>query len=424
MDNFHDHSNQPLRQNNASHLEITLDAASNLLALAVALFANNTSIKSLKANIHQSFMAGTSHSEILFLFEALGSRPHLQEIVIRDLRRLRSHPNVQAAPLPIQALSLALIQASKLQVLQLSFLTFSGTTSDFTTLGASLQNHPSLQEIDISNCCLEAPYREDDYEAGEAFAMAGEPATQDNNCILDPLIKALATIQPLKKVTLNATIQNEMGNMSPASLGFLIRHSTNLQSIDLQGFALTHGHIAAMIPGLCGTQNDRLSSLKEICLGTIQLGELGDKSLAQILQSNTTLEYVDLKLDDGDSSVHVAKALIDNHGSLRHLFIHGNITPISQQSFAEAMEFNYVLESMELMNGSAEYLPAIRFYLRMNAIGRRELLMGPTDRSIGNTNAIGASKSKWVEALITHRKDSSALFYLLSVNPLLCADVQ
>ena len=86
------------------------------------------------------------------------------------------------------------------------------------------------------------------------------------------------------------------------------------------------------------------------------------------------------------------------------------------------MEFNYVLESMELMNGWSDHLPAIRFYLRMNAMGRRELLMEQKDNNHddGNNHAIGASKDKWVEALIAHRNDASALFYLLSVNPLLC----
>jgi len=427
MDNFHDYDYQLLRQNNARlhHFETSLDAASNLLELSEALHAN-TSLKSIRVHIHTSF-AGMSPSEVLVFFEALGSRPNLERLFFGPMRRPKQ------AQIPTQALSLALIQASKLQLLQLWGLELYGNACDFITLGASLQRHPSLQEVKICNCRLAPPDDHDDDDNGDDDDKEKENTSSslqaEHAYTLDPLVKALATIQPLQKVTFNAAIQNELGALSPECLGLLCR-APSLQAIDLQGFALDHAHIVAMLPGLCTntgsgskSSNSNSMSLKEICLGTVQLDETGDKNFARIIQTNTTLEYVDLKLKSGSSPVHIAQALTvnsKNHGSLRHLFIHGDITSTSQQAFAAAMEFNFVLESMELMNGSA-HLPAIRFFLQMNALGRRELLEQHAKRRGNETVGSSASKGKWVEALINHRKDVSALFYLLSFNPLLCA---
>ena len=407
MDSFHDQDYQFLRQNHAflQDFETSLDAATNILELGEALHAN-TSLTSVRAHIHDSF-SGKSPSEILVFFEALGSRPKLQKLFFGPLR----YP--KQARIPIQALSLSLIQASNLQLMELCGLELSGSMSDFTTLGASLQKHPSLQEVKIFNCRLAS--HED------AGADLDTDAHKDTYA-LNPLLSALSSIRSLQRIVLNASVKNELGKVNAASLGLLC-FAPNLQSIGLLGFSLDETHMAAMIPGLCPNENNSNPSLlKELCLGTVRLGAKGDKAFAQILQSNTTLEYIDLQLEEGESPVQIAQALAENsniNGSLRHLFVHGKITPVSQKAFAEAIQFNYVLESLELMNGSI-HLPAIRFYLRMNALGRRELLEQMDSGNEAHTNTSNDTKAKWMEALISQRKDIAALFYLLSMNPLLC----
>ena len=338
MESFHDQDYQLLRQNNASlqNFETSLDAASNLLELGDALHAN-TSLKALRAHIHNSF-SGQSPSEVLVFFEALGSRPKLQKMFFGPLR----YP--KQAQIPIQALSLSLIQASSLILMELCGLELSGSMSDFNTLGAALHNHPSLQEVKIYNCQL-AHRRDDEYTTEIDTATKADVDTY----ALNPLVKALSSIRSLQRLVLNALVKNELGKLEGESLGLLCL-APNLHSIGLLGFSLDETHIAAMIPGLAqnGTNNNP-SALKELCLGTIRLGTNGDKLFAQILQSNRTLEYVDLQLEEGESPVNIAQALGENsniNGSLRHLFIHGDITLASQKAFVDAIQYNYVLESL------------------------------------------------------------------------------
>ena len=411
MDSFHDQDYQLLRQNNASlqNFETSLDAASNLLELGDALHAN-TSLKVVRANIHNSF-SGQPPPEILVFFEALGSRPKLQKIFFGPLR----YP--KQARIPIQALSLSLIQASGLILMELCALELSGSMSDFNTLGAALQNHPSLQEVKIYNCQL--AHRSDDESTAE---IDTDTNADIDTYALNPLVKAIASIRPLQRLVLNASVKNELGKLEGESLGLLCL-APNLHSIGLLGFSLDETHMAAMIPGLAqNASSNNPSALKELCLGTVRLGTKGDKAFAQALESNRTLAYVDLQLEEGESPVHIAEALAENsniNGSLRHLFIHGDITPVSQKAFADAIQYNYVLESLELMNGSI-HLPAIHFYLRMNALGRKELLEQIDSVEEAINDCTNKTKEKWMEVLISQRKDISSLFYLLSMNPLLC----
>ena len=116
---------------------------------------------------------------------------------------------------------------------------------------------------------------------------------------------------------------------------------------------------------------------------------------------------MDLQFSANASPIEVARA-IPHNTSLRHLFVHGNLSAPSQQAFARAIQDNYHLQSLELMNGSV-HLTEVRFYLRMNALGRAKLLSGGS-----------VSKTEWVDKLISERDNASGLFYLLSRHPLLC----
>jgi hypothetical protein len=273
-------------------------------------------------------------------------------------------------------------------------LELDGTKSDFTTLAASLHNHPSLEEIKISNCRI----------------------TQDNNnnnpYALDALVRAVATIQSLRRIIIQSSTQDSLGKLSHESLGILCQAS-NLHAIGLLGFTLEEQHLVAVSNGLCRPLS--FSSLKELYLGTIQLGTQGDVALARILHSPQQqanagpLEYLDLQFRDCESPMEIAQALVHNT-TLRHFFVHGNLTSTSQQAFACAIQHNYYLKSLELMNGSV-HLAAIRFYLRMNSLGRAQLLLEGTNNNNHN---------KWVDKLVSQRDNVSALFYLLSMNPLLC----
>ena len=242
MDGFHDQDYQLLLQNSISlqNLETSLDAASDLVGLGDALYAN-TSITNVRAHIHDSF-SGQPPSEVLVFFEALGSRPKLHKLFFGPLR----YP--KQARIPIQALSLSLIQASSLILMELCGLELSGSMSDFSTLAASLQNHPSLQEVKIYNCQLADRnhyHRADD--DGVVTSTTDQNAETDTYA-LNPLVQALATIRSLQRLVLNASVKNELGQLRDESLNYLCL-APHLSSIGLLGFSLNETHIEAMIPG-------------------------------------------------------------------------------------------------------------------------------------------------------------------------------
>lgn len=382
MNTYHYHYGgedyQRLQRSNAylKDFEATLDAASNIVELADALYAN-TSIENVRANIHDSFAGTRLPSEVLVFFEALGSRPNLKRIFLGTFR----YP--QQAHLQVQPLSLSLIQASQLTFLEVCGLELTGTSSDFTTLGASLQNHLSLREVKIYNCRL--------------------PDEQQEETLLDPLLRSLGSIRSLQRIVMNAPVRHALGGLTSEALGVLC--SGHLQAIGLLGFSFDESHVKSFCTAL--TNN---SSLKELCLGKVQLGTKGDLAVARLLRSNSSaLEYLDMQLEANESPLQMAAALVENT-RLKHLFVHGSITPISQQAFAEAIPLNYGMESLELMDGSP-YMVAIRFYLRMNGIIARAGL---------TSKARSQSQQRWREVLITQRDDLSAIFYLLSRNPLVC----
>ncbi|CAB9504991.1 expressed unknown protein [Seminavis robusta] len=376
-----------------------LDASTRIVELSDSLQQpHHSSIESVRCLIHESF-SGRLPSEVLVFFEALGSRPKLQKLFWNFHRR-------HYAPLPLQALSLCLIQASRLALLEVCGLELNGTNSDFTTLAASIQNHPSLEEIKISNC-----------------RVPPEHLDQQQEYPLDALVQSMATIPHLRRIVLQSSTQDSLGKLRPESIALLMTtRAHNLQAMGLLGFSFQEKHLVAISNALCSSSSS--SSLKELYLGNIQLGSKGDLALARMLrrqeESSTThnntassLEYLDLQFQPHESPIEIARSLPHNT-TLKHFFVHGNLTQVSQQAFAHAIQQNYHLQSLELMNGSP-YLTEIRFYLKMNAlVGRAELLLEDND----NNNH--GSRAKWVDKLVSQRDDLSALFYLLSRNPLLC----
>jgi hypothetical protein len=414
----HDLFQSPYQQGNhphaaPKHFEAILDAGSDIVDLAECL-RTQTSIESVRVHIHDSF-SGRLPSEVLVLFEALGTRPQLTKLFLGFHRR-------HYARLPLQALSLALIQASRLTTLEVRGLQLDGTQSDFTTLAASLQNHPSLEEIKISNCQI------------PAHTSASSPDNYSDNdehsAPLDALVRALTTISSLRRINIQSSTQDSLGKIKHDTLGLLCQATNNLHAIGLLGFTFDEQHLISLSNGLCSGSSSSSSSLKELYLGNIRLGTQGDAALARILQRpqqqpqadtndgpnnhllvpTTSLEYLDLQFQDFESPVEIALALVHNT-TLRHFFVHGNLTSISQQTFARAIQHNYYLKSLELMNGSV-HLAEIRFYLSMNTLGRAQLLLEGTNNM--------SNSHEWVDKLISQRDNVSALFYLLSMNPLLC----
>jgi hypothetical protein len=127
--------------------------------------------------------------------------------------------------------------------------------------------------------------------------------------------------------------------------------------------------------------------------------------LPNALESNQTMEYFSL----------CGKARMSKAGHL---------------AFATLLRHNMTLLQCEVdMEGSAtlpeEVLGEARMFLRLNQLGRKELLQGDrtSDQEVVNDDESGedAYLEKWIMALWSVRHDMDALFYLLSVNPTLCA---
>ena len=137
------------------------------------------------------------------------------------------------------------------------------------------------------------------------------------------------------------------------------------------------------------------------------IDEAGAHAVADFVQNNNTLEFLDLNVKNAHVMLPIVQALRGNNSlgtlNLRHVdeLLPDNVL----KAFTTTLQDNYVLKHVFCANVWQH--SDISFYLRLNQAGRRHLV------SEGNN----ATRSDWVDMIINNKRNYRFVYYFLSKNP-------
>lgn len=368
------------------------------------------------------------------LFHAVGSLRNLEQIKIDSFTGL--------VTFPVQMLSQTVSRARCLRELELWDLKFAVSHKrDFEDLQRSLQNHPALQKFTIYNCQLE-----EEVGAQQGEETDGENATTGSSSTsMDPLLYALGSIPTLKQVYITAAAAASSSNFAVAfscsALEYLCR-SKSLEELGLWKFNFPYSHhhqqqdgdnvgdpLSKMVPAIANSNTMRMFEF-----GKCQLSPTSDRALANMLETNTSLEELDLHLDvggkyrarnDGSSPYNntttdsscccnieaTAKAL-ESNVTLKRLKLWGLLSRDNQLALVQMIRNNYVLETFRLLDADRDVSLCIDFFIQLNRNGCQRLL---ADEEMTVTMA------DWVDFFAgSAGNDLTIIFYYLSMKPGLC----
>lgn len=454
-----------LRENSLSTLRLPLDEDSDMPLLLEAL-RSNTSVEEVNVDIYECFRHREHSSrEVLDLFQTLSALPKLQRVWVDSGR--------EGSPfytLNVQCLAVVLEQAPSLERLGMFDVELAGTLEELTHLETAVRSHTSLKNFGLVGCRLaQATVDESMAETAAiiesfAFASSGEEkrseasiASSDPAYITPKCCYAPNTCYALNRlvqeclancawVELQGQEHDALGELSGQALGSLCE-SHNLTRLTLDHFDLKNEHIVAMSQAL-----ETSTTIRELKI-TCELGRLGCTALSQLLFVNTSLTNLTLQMDeitldaislesangdnkrddalkpqDRDPSLLIAQALKTNQ-CLQYFCLSGyaKISKQSQEAFATLLRQNMTLLNCELDLQNCERLSSdlqqeVNMFLKLNELGRKELLQGGNVNSNNNNHCRhrDSSPQKWVHVLWEVRHDLAALYYLLSLNPMLC----
>jgi hypothetical protein len=299
--------------------------------------------------------------------------------------------------LPVQALILALQKRpSKLQSLRLGnvILTSASPTSalrsaDMQALAQSLRKLPHLISIDLVRCRTE------------------DAALLQLQMTLQPIIQAISSMPTLQQAMLCETVISPTG--TGLYLGELCK-SRSLQKLWWKTMpGMTDDHIASMAESLLIADN--ASSLRELTIRSHGLGARAGRAIAHLLRFNTTIQVINLDLDQAAYGLVIAEALHHHNRTLQCLDVWawgGELHPDSSraitQVFTDMLQVNTGLRFLTFQ-GLDWTNPHIDFYLRLNRAERQRLVADFADRKA------------WMNVLIKQRADLDVVYHFLSLNP-------
>jgi hypothetical protein len=138
------------------------------------------------------------------------------------------------------------------------------------------------------------------------------------------------------------------------------------------------------------------NSMRMFEFGKCHLSRGGDEAMAAMLQSNTSLQEVDLYLENpttaSDDVCHIAataKALEATDRILKSLKLWGLLSRPNQKALVSMAQHNYTLQTCRLLDADDDISVLIEFYIGLNRRNRRMLL----------TRSVGISK--WITFLLS-----------------------
>lgn len=168
-----------------------------------------------------------------------------------------------------------------------------------------------------------------------------------------------------------------------------------------------------MAPAMAESNNMRMYEF-----GKCHMSRNGDEAMAAMLQSNTSLQELDLHLENTTTGrvadchmVATAKALETTNRTLKSLKLWGLLSRPNQKALVSMVQHNYTLQTCRLLDADDDISVLIEFYIGLNRRDRRRLL----------TTSVGISK--WIDFFADcdgGKEDLSTIFYYLVMKPSLC----
>jgi hypothetical protein len=361
------------------HLQLSLDDDMDVERYK-RRFKMSTNVRDLSLKVTASPVE-TASDQVRALFRGL---QHLKK-----LKTLTFEPRDENYPgsVPVQALSAAVTHSRNLKDLFIGNLTVRGSTEDLDVLSRAIRRRQSLEDFALVGCTFPEPTR--------------SPA-------LDALVRSMVDLPQIQVVQIQATALNQLGTLTSPAVSALC-HSKTLKELKLRNFDLTDDQFMTAVRSL-----ETNKTLEELSIGDCNFTIVTTAALAKMLRRNSILTGLELtpkgRIED-KLLIQVAEAL-DENTSLKHFELRGNFGPLSQSvkdAFERMLEENYMLRSLKVYSGS-ENIQEFRMYLRLNRVGRSNLL-DPKSR---------VSRVDWVNAIHQVSDNLDCIFYCLSVNPFLC----
>jgi hypothetical protein len=309
-----------------------------------------------KIVVWTDFLSAMPEDKVLDFFRVVSTLKNLEELVIKSSSRF--HIEI----IPAHGL-LLLRKASQLKKLVFEDMQVTALQKSFiVALGKAVENHPSLEEVVMSN-----------------FFSNDWANTEPNT--LDPLVSSLATIPNLETLTFTgcggyALNSDEVKLISIKALSGLFQHS-RIRDLQLSFLELDDVHFETIASQLALNK-----SITSLALDYHNLAGPGFNKLMTALGKNKTIKNL----------------------SLRSLWNIGN--PGFQQAMA-MLRRNYSIESLSV-TASPSQQAEIALYSRMNGAGR-SLLRDPD-----------TSMRQWVDVLARNSEDLDVVRHLLQEIPDLC----
>ena len=340
-----------------------------------------------------------TEDDLVAIFQAVSEMP--------DLEKLRVDFVGRPLPLPVASVATVLRESRRLKQLVLEDVRLTvDNEGDLEAASQVIRQHPALEIVDL-HCCVPADGLE---------------------ITLDPLVTALAHVPTLTEVLLrntriaprsmtqppepdsdsdsdNERMEDQQQNRWAGTSLTALCQSTSLHRLTLRDMAeIEDRHVEIMAESL--GSND---TLREFTVCSANLGERSGRAMGHVLQVNRKLHKLEIQLNSGEAAIPITEILRANSSLKRlDLFFNGCISPRIREAFTEMLRQNYRLLDLNGSVWRGQSNSEIDFYLRLNRAGRGDLL---TEH---------ASRSRWVDTMISQRDDLSIVFSLLLMNPSIC----
>jgi hypothetical protein len=251
-----------------------------------------------------------------------GLKAEEKQLILGQCAQLKTLKRVHllAASVQVSLVSKVLDDSKGLEVLELGHMTLEGSPDDFQKFNESLKNHSSLKEFILTD-----------------FNVA------DDSIKLDDIVKTLGAIPTLESVMLSP--KDSEAHFSGDSLR-PICESPTLSELHLSRFALTYGVVDLLAAAVMRTGHLKVLNLVRVGIDNDMAARLGGA-----IGMNKTLERIDLSSNaiTDDGCVAIADGLKVN-GSVQFVRLWGNkgIRAAGFKALADMLDQNTTLERLEV----------------------------------------------------------------------------
>lgn len=280
---------------------------------------------------------------------------------------------------------------------------------EYQAFEQALRQHSSLQDVCLECCEWQAEEHNDNNTSTNKTnsfleAIAQIPTLANVECVLPNLLAS----------TSNRNSQQRLRATTLLSLGRI----PLLKSLRLRNVWLPEQDAVLLCHSLMEQENNNNNPkpLRKLIL-SCDLGATSALALAQLIQQpQSTLQQLSLRVDhlhDPDCPRFLAQAL-QQSTSVVHFHLSGTaaslLSPAAKQAFGDMMQTNVSLEFVRLDVDDYHLQSQLAFYLQLSHKGRRELFRALQQQQPEESQL-------WIRALCQNATHLPALHHFLGLNP-------